>query len=167
MGLNNLRGQPREPRLAKCRCLPEWSQWVEPLSLVLHADNRWRLLVLMTRMLFAQVRRTVARWLRAARIKSDVSNGDDFVSAVGKHVDAVAGQRLTLPDEAQLRPPPDGQQKDRGTEQASDVVTHSARGLTDFRESVKTCQAGVACGIEWREAFGSSRGAVTATSAER
>ena len=66
------------------------------MGLVLHADNRWRLLVLMTGMLFAQVRRTVVRWLRAARIKSDVSDGDDFVSAVGKHVDAVAGQRLTL-----------------------------------------------------------------------
>lgn len=82
--------------MAKCRCLPEWSPWVESLSVVLHADNRWRLLVLMTGMLFAQGRRTVASWLRAARIRCDVSDYYYFVSAVGKRVDAVAGQLLTL-----------------------------------------------------------------------
>lgn len=82
--------------MAKCRALPEWSQWVESLSLVLHADNRWRLLVLMTGMLFARGRLTVSSWLRGARITKDFQDYYYFVSAVGKRVDAVAGRLLTL-----------------------------------------------------------------------
>ena len=46
----------------------EWSQW---LAAGLHARNRWRLPVLLMGMLFANGRRTVTTWLRAAGISDD------------------------------------------------------------------------------------------------
>lgn len=82
--------------MAKYRGLAEWSQWVEFLSLALHADNRWQLLVLMSGMLFARGRLTVSSWLRGAGITDDFQDYYYFVSAVGKRVDAVAGRLLTL-----------------------------------------------------------------------
>ena len=46
----------------------EWSQW---LAAGLHARNRWRLPVLLTGILFANGRRTVTSWLRAAGVSDD------------------------------------------------------------------------------------------------
>ena len=58
---------------SKCRweCPQQWSQWSEWLAAGLHARNRWRLLVLLMGILFANGRRTVTRWLQAAGISDD------------------------------------------------------------------------------------------------
>jgi len=48
------------------KCPDEWAEWSEWLVAGLHALNRWRLGVLLVGILFAQGRRTVTSWLRAA-----------------------------------------------------------------------------------------------------
>ena len=64
-----------ELRMAKpeCRwkCPSQWAEWSEWLAAGLHARNRWRLPVLLVGILFAQGRRTVTSWLRAAGVSDD------------------------------------------------------------------------------------------------
>ena len=59
-----------EPRMAntECRwdCPSEWVEWSNWLAAGLHARNRWRLPLLLVGILFANGRRTVTTWLRAA-----------------------------------------------------------------------------------------------------
>jgi hypothetical protein len=50
----------------------DFVQYLTQLARPLHARNAWRLLPLVTGMLFAQGRRTVASWLRAGQL------GDDY-----------------------------------------------------------------------------------------
>ena len=58
---------------SKCRwdCPELWSEWSEWLGAGLHARNRWRLPVLLVGILFANGRRTVTTWLRAAGVSDD------------------------------------------------------------------------------------------------
>ena len=53
------------------KCPEQWSEWSEWLAAGLHARNRWRLPVLLVGILFAQGRRTVTSWLRAAGVSDD------------------------------------------------------------------------------------------------
>ena len=53
------------------KCPDQWSEWSEWLAVGLHARNRWRLPVLLVGLLFAQGRRTVPSWLRAAGVSDD------------------------------------------------------------------------------------------------
>ena len=59
---------------SKCRWQrPEdWAEWSQWLAAGLHARNRWRLPVLLVGILFAQGRRTVTTWLRAAGVSHDL-----------------------------------------------------------------------------------------------
>ena len=57
---------------AQWRLPAELASWITQLSQVLHARLAWRLLPLLTGMLFAQGRRTVASWLRGGGL------GDEF-----------------------------------------------------------------------------------------
>ena len=61
--------------MAKSKCRwesPEdWSEWSEWLASALHGRNRWRLPVLLLGILFANGRRTVTTWLRAAGVSDD------------------------------------------------------------------------------------------------
>ena len=58
--------------MATWKLPPQVSTWIDQLSQPLHAKLAWRLTPLLTGMLFAQGRRTVASWLRAAAL------GDDY-----------------------------------------------------------------------------------------
>ena len=53
------------------KCPDNWSEWRQWLAAGLHARNRWRLPVLLIGMLFANGRRTVTSWLRAAGVSDD------------------------------------------------------------------------------------------------
>ena len=83
---------------AKCRwsCPQDWSDWSEWLAAGLHARNRWRLPVLLTGMLFAQGRRTVTTWLRAAGVSADFSDYFYFLAPLGRKSGTVATQLLAL-----------------------------------------------------------------------
>jgi len=83
---------------SKCRwdCPEQWSDWSEWLAAGLHARNRWRLPVLLTGILFANGRRTVTTWLRAAGVSDDYQDYYYFLSSVGRNSKSVATQLIAL-----------------------------------------------------------------------
>ncbi len=82
----------------KCRwespdTISDWFKW---LAAGLPARNRWRLGVLLLGILFAQGRRTVTTWLRAAGVSDDFQDYYYFLAAVGRKTNSVASQLLAL-----------------------------------------------------------------------
>jgi hypothetical protein len=82
----------------ECRwkCPSQWAEWSEWLAAGLHARNRWRLPVLLVGILFAQGRRTVTSWLRAAGISDDFQDYYYFLAPLGRKTKSVATQLLAL-----------------------------------------------------------------------
>lgn len=78
------------------RCPSEWSEWSEWLAAGLHARNRWRLPVLLVGILFAQGRRTVTTWLRAAGVSTDYRDYYYFLAPLGRKTECVATRLLLL-----------------------------------------------------------------------
>jgi hypothetical protein len=78
----------------KCRwsCPQQWSDWSEHIAAPLHARLRWRLPILLAGILFAQGRRTVTTWLRAAGISDDFVDYYYFLSSLGRKSKSVATQ---------------------------------------------------------------------------
>jgi len=68
--------------------------WITQLSQPLHARLAWRLLPLVTGMLFALGRRTVASWLRAGGIGADYRAYYYFLGSLGRNVTYVASRLL-------------------------------------------------------------------------
>ena len=83
---------------SKCRwkCPEDWSEWSEWLAAGLHARNRWRLPVLLVGILFAQGRRTVTSWLRAAGVSPDFQDYYYFLAPLGRKTKTVATQLLLV-----------------------------------------------------------------------
>ena len=83
---------------ARCRWKSpnEWAEWSDWLSAGLHARNRWRLGVLLMGILFAQGRRTVTSWLRAAGVRDDFQDYYYSLAALGRKSRSVAAQLLGL-----------------------------------------------------------------------
>ena len=65
--------------------------WITELSGPLHGRLAWRLLPLLTGMLFAGGRRTVASWLRAADVGDDFRAYYYFLGTLGRNVNYLAG----------------------------------------------------------------------------
>jgi len=82
----------------ECRwkCPSQWAEWSEWLAAGLHARNRWRLPVLLVGILFAQGRRTVTSWLRAAGVSDDFQDYYYFLAPLGRKTKSVATQLLAL-----------------------------------------------------------------------
>jgi hypothetical protein len=74
----------------------EWTEWSQWLAAGLHARNRWRLPVLLLGILFAQGRRTVTTWLRAAGISDDFQDYYYFLAPLGRKSKSVAAQLVIL-----------------------------------------------------------------------
>src|SRR5438132_3132031 len=70
--------------------------WITELSWPLHRRLRWRLLPLITGMLFARGRRTVASWLRAAGLGQDYQDYYYFLGSLGRKVKSMASSLLRL-----------------------------------------------------------------------
>jgi hypothetical protein len=81
--------------MATWQCPQEWSEWVQWLGAGLHGRCRWRLPILLSGMLFAKGRRTVASWLRAAGVSTHFSDYYYFISAVGRK-SILLGTRLLV-----------------------------------------------------------------------
>lgn len=80
-----------------CQRTPEdWSEWVEWLEAGLHSENRWRLPLVLSGLLFAKGRRTVTSWLRAAGLRVDYSDYYYFISSVGRNSSRIATLLLQL-----------------------------------------------------------------------
>ena len=74
----------------------EWSEWVDWLSAGLHGRCRWRLPLLLLGILFAQGRRTVSSWLRAAGVSVDFADYYYFIGSIGRKAETVATRLLIL-----------------------------------------------------------------------
>jgi len=83
---------------AICQWQPpkDWDDWSNWLAAGLHADNRWRLPVLIMGGLFAHGRRCVTTWLRAAGVSPDYQDYYYFLSALGRKTNLVATALLVL-----------------------------------------------------------------------
>jgi hypothetical protein len=82
--------------MATWKLPPQVSTWIDQLSQPLHAKVAWRLLPLLTGMLFAQGRRTVASWLRAATLGEDYEQFYYFVATLGQRAQHIASMVLRL-----------------------------------------------------------------------
>jgi len=68
--------------------------WITHLSQPLHGRLAWRLVPLLTGMLFAQGRRTVASWLRGAALGADYRSYYYFLGSLGRKASFVASLLL-------------------------------------------------------------------------
>jgi DDE superfamily endonuclease len=68
--------------------------WITPLSQVLHGRLAWRLLPLLTGMLFARGRRTVASWLRGGGLGTDYRAYYYFLGSLGRKTSLIAALLL-------------------------------------------------------------------------
>lgn len=84
-----------EPK-GRWQCPYEWAEWGEWLAAGLHGRHRWRLPVLLMGILFAQGRRTVTTWLRAAGVSHDFQDYYYFLAALGRKTESVATRLLEL-----------------------------------------------------------------------
>jgi hypothetical protein len=91
--------------MASWKLPPQVSTWINSLSQPLHGRLAWRLLPLLSGILFAQGRRTVASWLRAGGLGQDYKPFYRFLGSVGRGVEYIASLllrllagRLPLPD---------------------------------------------------------------------
>jgi hypothetical protein len=82
--------------MAEWECPQEWSEWIDWLAAGVHGRCRWRLPILLIGILFAQGRRTVSSWLRAAGVSDDFSDYYYFIAAVGRKTEIVATRLLVL-----------------------------------------------------------------------
>ena len=74
----------------------DWNEWSQWLAAGLHARNRWRLPLLLLGILFAQGRRTVTTWLRAAGVSDDYQDYYYFLAALGCKTESVATRLVVL-----------------------------------------------------------------------
>src|SRR5271165_1010777 len=72
----------------------EMVAWIVALSGPLHGRLAWRLQSLVRGMLFAQGRRTVASWLRAAGLGKDFRQYYYFLGSLGHRVEVIAALLL-------------------------------------------------------------------------
>lgn len=82
--------------MATWKLPPQVSTWINHLSQPLHGRLAWRLLPLLSGMLFAQGRRTVASWLRAGDLGHEYKPFYRFVGSVGRHAGFIASLLLRL-----------------------------------------------------------------------
>lgn len=76
--------------MAEWQLSAELALWITQLSHTLHARAAWRLLPLMTGMLFAQGRRTVASWLRGGGLGHDFRRYYYFLGSLGRKTKFIA-----------------------------------------------------------------------------
>lgn len=74
----------------------QWQEWSAWLSCALQSRSRWRLPVLLMGILFANGRRTVSTWLRAAGVSADYREYYYFLQAVGRKARPIAERLLVL-----------------------------------------------------------------------
>lgn len=73
-----------------------WSDWTDYLAAGLHGRHRWRLAIVFFGMLFANGRRTVTTWLRAAGISDDYQSYYYFIAALGRKAIWIVAERIFM-----------------------------------------------------------------------
>jgi len=70
--------------------------WVKQMACLLDPRVAWRLVPLLTGLLFAIGRRTVSSWLRAGQLSADYQDYYYFLGIVGRNVKSMAGSLLRI-----------------------------------------------------------------------
>ena len=74
----------------------ELSTWINRLAQLLDRRVAWRLLPIITGLLFATGRRTVSSWLRAGELSKDYQEYYYFLCTVGRNVNSLASALLQI-----------------------------------------------------------------------
>lgn len=74
----------------------DWEERIDWLAAALHGRSRWRWPVLLLGALFAQGRRVVASWIRAAGVSDDYQDYYAFLQSVGRQWSRLGGRLLVL-----------------------------------------------------------------------
>lgn len=82
--------------MASWKLPAELTSWICELSQPLHARLAWRLLPLVTGMVLASGRRTVASWLRAGNLGLDFKAFYYFLGSLGRRTEWIAGRLLCV-----------------------------------------------------------------------
>lgn len=86
-------------------CPDGFAEWADWLAVGLHGRNRWRLVFVLSGILFATGRRTVTSWLRAAGVCTDYKAYYYFLGSVGRNSQGIAGRLLwRIFREAEIEP---------------------------------------------------------------
>src|SRR5438874_8389832 len=88
--------RPGEPRMVTQRLTADVREWIDRLAHHLDPRASWRLLPLLTGLLFATGRRTVSSWLRAGGLSDDYQDYYYFLTAVGRKVEGLAARLLCI-----------------------------------------------------------------------
>src|SRR5204862_4458082 len=88
--------RPGEPRMAAPCLTSDLTNWIDRLAKLLDGRNSWRLLPVLTGLLFATGRRTVSSWLRAGELSKDYQNYYAFLGSLGHHVQSLAAALLRI-----------------------------------------------------------------------
>lgn len=73
-----------------------WKRWIEKLSEQLHGRSNWRLAFVFYGIIFAQGRKTVSSWLRAAEIGKGFQEFYSFLESLGEKTTEVAEALWTI-----------------------------------------------------------------------
>jgi hypothetical protein len=79
-----------EPRMATPYLTSSVKTWIDQMACVLDPRTAWRLVPLLSGLLFATGRRTVSSWLRAGELSKQYQDYYYFVFALGRKVKALA-----------------------------------------------------------------------------
>lgn len=82
--------------MAKPCLTTDVTAWINRLAGVLDPRHSWRLLPLLTGLLFATGRRTVSSWLRAGELSDDYQDYYYFLSTLGRKVEWLAATLLRI-----------------------------------------------------------------------
>lgn len=82
--------------MARPRLTSELTAWIAQFASLLDPRIAWRLLPIMTGLLFATGRRTVSSWLRAGELSDDYQDYYYFLSAIGHKVELLATRLLRI-----------------------------------------------------------------------
>lgn len=74
----------------------ELTAWINGLARLLDRRNSWRLLPMLTGLLFASGRRTVSSWLRAGALSKDYQDYYYFLASLGRNVKSLASALLQI-----------------------------------------------------------------------
>src|SRR5207245_9712436 len=88
--------RPGEQWMAKPNLTGGVTVWIDELADYLDPRASWRLLPLLTGLLFATGRRTVSSWLRAGGLSDDYQDYYYFLTAVGRKVEGLAARLLCI-----------------------------------------------------------------------
>src|SRR5579864_1180418 len=96
MAVHYFQHRPGKPRMATPCLITDLTTWIERLARLLDRCISWRLLPILTGLLFATGRRTESSWLRAGELSPDYQDYYYFLAALGRNAMALTAALLAI-----------------------------------------------------------------------